>query len=318
MASNRYYAPKRATHPVWAVSGRGPFTGIDPTHSRCEQLKSTIGHTRLSWRGLNCRRFDSNRTKVEKQEIGPAVSNVKRNEDSELPLGTLGVGAESVNDESLPLVTPWPSLVTLDNQVLRPLSGLGAVLKRIEDFVLASVALVLAFPLLAAIAVIIKLDSTGPALFCQARSGRNREVIKVYKFRTMYQSGSTEFRQASRNDPRVTRVGAFLRRTSLDELPQLLNVLQGTMSLVGPRPHPLQLDEDFKYVIPALNSRYCVKPGITGWAQVNGFRGETSRLSDMVGRIEHDRHYIRHWSLWLDIKILAVTVLKGWTHKNAY
>lgn len=213
---------------------------------------------------------------------------------------------------------PWPSLINRDTRVLEPLSGFGAVLKRLEDFVLGSIALMLVFPILVVISIIIKLDSTGPALFCQARSGRNREVIKVYKFRTMYQSGSKEFRQASRNDPRITRVGAFLRRTSLDELPQLINVIQGSMSLVGPRPHPLKLDDDFKYVIPALNTRYCVKPGITGWAQINGFRGETRKVGDMVGRIEHDRHYIYNWSLALDLKILVMTVFKGWTHKNAF
>lgn len=215
-------------------------------------------------------------------------------------------------------VPPWPSLVTIDHNVLKPLSGLGGALKRLEDFLFGSIALVVVFPVMAIISLAIKLDSTGPALFCQARSGRNREVIKVYKFRTMYQSGSAEFRQASRDDPRITRVGAFLRRTSLDELPQLFNVIQGSMSMVGPRPHPLKLDDDFKYVIPALTSRYCVKPGITGWAQINGFRGETRRIGDMVARIEHDRHYIKHWSLWLDIRILVMTVFKGWTHKNAY
>jgi len=213
----------------------------------------------------------------------------------------------------------WRSLVTVDNSTLKPISGLGAAAKRAEDFVCGSIALLILFPLMLLISLIIKLDSTGPALFCQARSGRNREIIKVYKFRTMYQNGSQQvFKQAQKDDPRITRVGAFLRRTSLDELPQLFNVIQGSMSLVGPRPHPLKLDEDFKYVIPALSSRYCVKPGITGWAQISGFRGETSKVSDMVARIEHDRHYIKHWSLWFDFKILVMTVFKGWTHKNAY
>ncbi|NND91924.1 MAG: exopolysaccharide biosynthesis polyprenyl glycosylphosphotransferase [Granulosicoccus sp.] len=210
------------------------------------------------------------------------------------------------------------TLVSSDSSVLMPIAGLDAAAKRLEDFVLGSIALVILFPLMALISIAVKLDSTGPALFCQARNGRNREIIKVYKFRTMYQSGSQEFKQAKRDDPRITRVGAFLRRTSLDELPQLFNVIQGSMSLVGPRPHPLKLDEDFKYVIPALNSRYCVKPGITGWAQINGYRGETRRVSDMVSRIEHDRYYVRNWSLFLDARILVMTVFKGWTHKNAY
>ncbi len=213
----------------------------------------------------------------------------------------------------------WTSLVvSSDTETLQPIAGFGAALKRLEDFVFGSIALLILFPLMAIISIAVKLDSTGPALFCQARSGRNKSIIKVYKFRTMYQDGPAEFKQAQKDDPRITRVGAFLRKTSLDELPQLFNVIQGTMSMVGPRPHPLKLDEDFKYVIPALNSRYCVKPGITGWAQINGFRGETRRVSDMVSRIEHDRHYVKNWSIFMDIKILVMTVFKGWTHKNAY
>lgn len=213
----------------------------------------------------------------------------------------------------------WKTFTTVDNSLTTPLVGFRAALKRLEDFVLGSIALLLLSPLMVIISILIKLDSTGPALFCQNRHGRNREVIRVYKFRSMYQAGSeAKFKQAQKNDPRITRVGAFLRRTSLDELPQLFNVIQGSMSLVGPRPHPIALDEDFKYVIPALNSRYAVKPGITGWAQINGFRGETSHVSDMVQRIEHDRQYIRKWSIWFDIKILFMTVLKGWTHENAY
>ncbi len=221
-------------------------------------------------------------------------------------------------DDASPKTRHWSSIAAVDRNTLKPISGVGAALKRLEDFVLGSIALLIIFPLMLLITLIIKLDSTGPALFCQARSGRNKEVIKVYKFRTMYQNGSQEFRQATKDDPRITRVGSFLRRTSLDELPQLFNVIQGSMSLVGPRPHPLKLDEDFKHIIPALSSRYCVKPGITGWAQINGFRGETTHVNDMVQRIEHDRHYVKNWSIWMDVKILFMTVLKGWTHKNAY
>lgn len=212
----------------------------------------------------------------------------------------------------------WRSIAASDNTSLRPLSGIACAAKRAFDFAAGSVALVLLFPVMVLVSIAIKLDSTGPALYCQSRSGRNREVIKVYKFRTMFQSPSSEFRQASKDDPRITKIGAFLRRTSLDELPQLFNVIQGSMSLVGPRPHPLKLDEDFRHVIPGLHSRYCVKPGITGWAQINGFRGETRQLKDMLGRIDHDRHYIRNWSLWLDFRIVLLTAFKGWTHENAY
>jgi putative colanic acid biosynthesis UDP-glucose lipid carrier transferase len=212
----------------------------------------------------------------------------------------------------------WTPLISSDQRELKSITGLSAAAKRLEDFIFGSIALVILFPLMVLISVLIKLDSTGPALFCQARNGRNGEIIKVYKFRTMFQNASAEFKQAERGDSRITRVGNFLRKTSLDELPQLFNVIQGSMSLVGPRPHPLKLDEDFQYVIPSLHSRYCVKPGITGWAQINGFRGETRRVSDMISRIEHDRYYIEHWSLFLDIKVLVLTVLRGWTHKNAY
>ena len=243
----------------------------------------------------------------------------KINPDASGELRLQGSSANASNIDIDPATARnWRSLVSVDSAELTSIHGVNAAFKRLEDFIFGSLALILLFPLMALISVIIKLDSTGPALFCQARSGRNREIIKVYKFRSMYQSGSEAFRQAQKDDPRVTRVGGFLRRTSLDELPQLFNVIQGSMSMVGPRPHPLKLDDDFKYVIPSLYTRYSVKPGITGWAQINGFRGETRRVSDMVSRIEHDRFYIRHWSLWMDVRILVVTVFKGWTHKNAY
>jgi len=251
-----------------------------------------------------------------------ADDNNKKNKAVQRKFGAMDTGLSSENadalNDSVVDADEWVPLVSSDNSALKPISGFNAALKRLEDFVLGSFALLLLFPLMALISIIIKLDSTGPALFCQARNGRNGEIIKVYKFRTMYQNGSAEFKQAQRNDPRITRVGNFLRKTSLDELPQLFNVIQGSMSMVGPRPHPLKLDEDFQYVIPSLHSRYCVKPGITGWAQICGYRGETRRISDMVARIEHDRHYIRNWSIFLDIRILIVTVFKGWTHKNAF
>lgn len=246
----------------------------------------------------------------------PSASVIKNNKN-ETVIDQASANADSI-DVSPVNAKHWTALAGSDNVALIPIAGVGAALKRLEDFVFGSIALLILFPLMALISIAVKLDSTGPALFCQARSGRNREIIKVYKFRSMYQSSPQEFKQAQKDDARITRVGAFLRKTSLDELPQLFNVIQGSMSMVGPRPHPLKLDEDFKYVIPSLNSRYCVKPGITGWAQINGFRGETRRVSDMVSRIEHDRFYVKHWSIWLDIKILVMTVFKGWTHKNAY
>jgi len=219
---------------------------------------------------------------------------------------------------------PWPTYVNSDPTPTTPIIGFDAAFKRLFDFTIGGIALLALMPLLALLSILIKLDSTGPALFFQHRQGRNRVSIKVLKFRTMYQDYSTPvptaatFKQTQKNDPRVTRMGSILRKTSLDELPQLFNVIQGSMSLVGPRPHPAPLDEQYKHIIPALNSRYAVKPGLTGWAQIHGFRGETTRVEDMVARVEHDRHYIKNWTLWLDIKIIAVTAIKGWVHRNAY
>ncbi len=218
----------------------------------------------------------------------------------------------------------WHTSIDSDQLAYKPIVGFDAAFKRLCDVLIGGAAFIILMPLFILISILIKLDSTGPALFYQQRSGRNREPIKVYKFRTMYQNYSTpvptekSFIQTQKNDPRITRIGAFLRRTSLDELPQLLNILQGSMSLVGPRPHPAPLDEQYSQIIPAINSRYTVKPGLTGWAQVNGFRGETLRVEDMVSRVEHDCHYIKNWSLWLDIKIIALTAIRGWTQDNAY
>ena len=221
-------------------------------------------------------------------------------------------------------VTDWRTGINGAADANSPISGINAALKRLCDFVIGGIALIVLMPLLLLLSILIKLDSNGPALFYQKRQGRNGESINVYKFRTMYQDFSTpvptssSFIQTQKDDPRITRIGAFLRKASLDELPQLFNVLQGSMSLVGPRPHPAPLDEQYRHIIPALNSRYAVKPGLTGWAQIHGFRGETKRIEDMVARVEHDRHYIKNWTLWLDIKIIAITAIKGWTHRNAY
>jgi len=227
-------------------------------------------------------------------------------------------------DKPLNAISADSAYIHADPTLNTPIVGFNAAAKRLCDFTIGSIALLVLLPIFIIISVIIKLNSTGPALFYQQRRGRNGAVIKVYKFRTMYQDYSTpiptatSFKQTRKDDPRVTNFGALLRKTSLDELPQLINVIQGSMSLVGPRPHPIPLDEEFKRIIPSLNSRYTVKPGVTGWAQVNGLRGETLRMEDMAARIEHDRFYIKNWTLWLDVKILAVTAIKGWTHRNAY
>jgi putative colanic acid biosynthesis UDP-glucose lipid carrier transferase len=157
-------------------------------------------------------------------------------------------------------------------------------------------------------------------LFKQHRTGANGKRFKVYKFRSMavHEEKTGVVSQATKEDPRVTRLGAFLRRTSLDELPQFYNVLQGRMSIVGPRPHALAHNEYYKELVQSYMWRHKVKPGITGWAQVNGLRGETDTLEKMERRVEYDLKYIDNWSLWLDLRIIFLTIFKGFTHKNAY
>jgi putative colanic acid biosynthesis UDP-glucose lipid carrier transferase len=199
-----------------------------------------------------------------------------------------------------------------------PLDGPEGVVKALMDRTLAAVALLALSPLLVLIAALVRLDSPGPALFKQARHGGGGRIIRVFKFRTMHTARNADTRQASRNDPRVTRIGRFLRRSSLDELPQLFNVLQGDMSLVGPRPHPLELNDQYRKRLDTYMQRHRVKPGITGWAQINGCRGATETLDKMQKRLEYDLYYIENWSIWLDIKILAKTALLGWSGRNAY
>ena len=195
----------------------------------------------------------------------------------------------------------------------KPISGTAATAKRAEDLVIGIALLCLAAPLMLLIALAIRLDSPGPVLFVQPRLGFNNRVIRVRKFRTMHGAASDErgCRQAVRGDPRVTRVGRWLRRTSLDELPQLINVVGGSMSLVGPRPHALGTAAaglPFEAAAADYEARHRVKPGITGWAQVRGWRGETDTLEKLRRRVEHDLHYIAHWSLWFDLRILALTI----------
>src|SRR6185295_6380333 len=178
-----------------------------------------------------------------------------------------------------------------------PFCGLNGVIKRVSDIVLAGVALMLTAPVMIAIAIAVHRSSPGPVLFRQRRYGLEGEEFEVYKFRTMTVCEDGEqIRQAQPDDPRVTRVGRFLRRTSLDELPQLLNVLKGTMSLVGPRPHAVAHNEHYRRLVSGYMLRHKVRPGITGWAQVNGLRGETANLERMHQRLQFDLDYLRHWS----------------------
>ncbi|SHI26556.1 undecaprenyl-phosphate glucose phosphotransferase [Ferrimonas marina] len=200
-----------------------------------------------------------------------------------------------------------------------PIRGPWGALKRAEDLTIATVALlVFAIPMLL-IALAIRLESKGPAIFKQSRYGIDGKKIEVWKFRSMTTSDNgTTIKQATRDDCRITRLGKVLRRTSLDELPQFINVLQGSMSVVGPRPHAVAHNEQYRALIQGYMLRHKVKPGITGWAQVNGWRGETDTLDKMAKRVEFDLHYITHWSVLFDIQIVAMTLTKGFSHENAY
>jgi Undecaprenyl-phosphate glucose phosphotransferase len=204
-----------------------------------------------------------------------------------------------------------------------PLSGWRSIAKEIEDRVLGATILTLIAPLMLAIALMIKLDTPGPVLFRQKRYGFNNQLIEVFKFRSMYthMTDANAEQLTRRNDPRITRIGAFLRRTSLDELPQFLNVVRGEMSIVGPRPHAtaakagsLLYQEAVKY----YDARHRVKPGITGWAQVNGWRGETDTVEQIRKRVEHDLYYIENWSILLDLRIIVRTILGGFAGAHAF
>lgn len=198
--------------------------------------------------------------------------------------------------------------------------GASRYLKRAMDLLLTSIGVLLLSPVMLLVALAVKLSSPGPVLYRQQRYGEGGRVITVFKFRSMYVDVSQDgvLRQASQGDARITKVGRFLRRTSLDELPQLFNVLDGSMSLVGPRPHAASHNEFYRHQIRGYMLRHTVKPGITGWAQVNGLRGETDTLEKMQRRVEYDRYYITHWSLWLDIRILFKTVWRVIWDRNAY
>ena len=201
----------------------------------------------------------------------------------------------------------------------KPLADWAPFAKRVEDLIIGIPALLAFTPVMLLIAIAIKLDNPGPVLFRQKRGGLNHRKFEVLKFRSMrvmdYGAAVT---QATRHDPRVTRVGRWLRRTSLDELPQLINIVLGDMSLVGPRPHALVHDEQYGAMLERYANRHQVKPGLTGWAQVNGFRGETQTPEDMRSRVEFDLAYIDNWSLLFDLKILALTPYYGFAGRNAF
>ncbi|SDR54701.1 Undecaprenyl-phosphate glucose phosphotransferase [Rhizobiales bacterium GAS113] len=236
---------------------------------------------------------------------------------SELPVSLHVISVEAEDLFSSARLGELGALITI--QLLHPpLSVFHRCVKRGFDTAAAGIGLLLLSPLLVAISGAIKLDSRGPVFFRQTRHGYNNESIRVFKFRTMTTAEDGDaFRQAKRDDPRVTRIGHFLRRTNLDELPQLLNVLAGEMSIVGPRPHPIALNKMFEQHIAPFSRRHNVKPGITGWAQVNGFRGETDTLEKMQRRFECDLYYIDNWSFLLDMKIIVMTLFSRSAYLNA-
>ncbi len=215
----------------------------------------------------------------------------------------------------------WSQLgdVSVLGIVESPYNGLLGAVKQFEDLLLGTILLAFATIPMIGIAIAVKLTSKGPVFFRQSRYGLNGEKINVLKFRTMtVMENGAEVRQAKKGDSRVTRVGAFLRKTSMDELPQFLHVITGKMSIVGPRPHAVAHNEQYRQLIDHYMVRHKVKPGITGWAQVNGWRGETDTEEKMQKRVEYDLRYIREWSPLLDLKIIFMTVFGRKTHRNAY
>jgi len=226
------------------------------------------------------------------------------------------VSALSLFDSGVTDVIGVPAI----NLAASPLPPHAMLSKEIFDRCFAALALLAFAPLMILIAITVKSTSRGPVFFTQRRKGADGRVFRIYKFRTMraHVEQPGVVRQATRNDARITRVGGFLRRTSLDELPQFINVLLGDMSVVGPRPHAIEHDEQYRKIVDGYIQRYRIKPGITGWAQVNGYRGETDRIEKMQGRVEHDLYYLRNWSFGLDMRIVGATIVKGFVGSNAY
>ena len=237
---------------------------------------------------------------------------------SELPVGVHVVPVEFADLLAMARIVEFGNTATL--QVSRPpLSTFDRAIKRAFDIVAATAGLIMFSPLFLVVSLAIKFDSPGPVFFRQTRHGYNNESIRVFKFRTMITAEENDgFTQTVKKDPRVTRIGRVLRLSSVDELPQLFNVLSGEMSIVGPRPHATAHNKVFEEKISPFKRRHNVKPGITGWAQVSGYRGETDTLDKMQRRIEYDLYYIDHWSFLFDIKIIIMTLFSKKAHMNAY
>jgi Undecaprenyl-phosphate glucose phosphotransferase len=237
---------------------------------------------------------------------------------SDLPVDVHVVPVGSVDLMAVSRITQFGNMVTM-RIFQSPLTPFNRAIRRAFDVAAAIAGLILLSPLFVIVSLAIKLDSRGPVLFRQTRHGYNNEPIRVLKFRSMtVMEDGDNFKQVTRHDPRVTRLGRFLRRTNIDELPQLFNVLVGDMSIVGPRPHATAQNEVFAELISSFSRRHNVKPGITGWAQVNGCRGETDTLEKMQRRVEHDLYYIDNWSFLFDLRIILLTLFSREVYANAY
>jgi len=251
------------------------------------------------------------------QEISPTMLGLISS-FAEIPAGVHIVPVGPLDFLSSAHIAHFGNMQTI--QLYRqPLSNFDLVIKRIFDLAFATVSLIILSPLFLVVSIAIKLDSPGPIFYRQARHGFNNDEIHVLKFRSMSSTqDSVEFKQATENDPRVTRLGKVLRRTNIDELPQLVNVLLGEMSIVGPRPHATAHNALFDKVITPFSRRHNVKPGITGWAQINGYRGATDTLEKMKQRIEFDLQYVDNWSFLFDLKIVVMTLFTRRAFVNAY
>jgi Undecaprenyl-phosphate glucose phosphotransferase len=293
------------------------------SEDRPEQGDHEIEHGKI--RGGIARLIeDVQRGEVEEVIVAMPWSMEKRIREILRSLATLSINVRICPDV-FTLFLPLRSMtsvagVSFLDVFVRPISGWDLVLKNLEDRILAPIFCLIFFIPCLIIAIAIKLDSRGPVLFKQVRFGFNNNPISVLKFRTMYTDRPEEqgVPQATRNDPRITRVGRFLRRSSLDELPQLWNVLMGEMSLVGPRPHAVDHNHKYAAMIDEYLGRHRMKPGMTGWAQVNGLRGETTTVEAMRARVQYDLSYIDNWSLLFDLRILFLTLFVGFVNRKAY
>jgi len=293
------------------------------SEDRPEGVDREIEHGRIRG-GIARLMEDVQRGDVEEVIVAMPWSLEKRIREILKSLATLSINVRICPDV-FTLFLPMRSMtsvagVSFLDVFVRPISGWDLVLKNLEDRILAPIFCIIFFVPCLLIAIAIKLDSRGPVLFNQQRFGFNNNPINVLKFRTMYADRPLEagVPQATRNDPRITRVGRFLRRTSLDELPQLWNVLTGAMSLVGPRHHAVDHNHRYAAMIDEYLGRHRMKPGMTGWAQVNGLRGETNTVEQMRARVQYDLAYIDNWSLLFDLRILFLTLFVGFVNRRAY